>query len=271
MSATRNQMIFVVAGLALFAAFWFMVLGPKRDKAAELETQIAQLEQSVSEQRDRIEFGEDAREQFPRNYQRVVVLGKAVPENSDTASLLVQLNRIATDAGADFRGIVLGSEGATAAPAPATGAAPPVTSQPTTTDVPGEGSEPATAAPPTEAAASTLAIGASVGPAGLAVLPYKLRFQGDFFEIASFMDRLDRLVSSNKGRLVVDGRLTTVDGFSLTADQAKGFPLLNASVSVTTYLTPTGQGVTGGASPQGPATSVSGADPQLTASAGGTE
>ena len=39
-------------------------------------------------------------------------------------------------------------------------------------------------ATPTEAAASLMPLGASIGPAGLAVMPYNLIFNGTFFQIA---------------------------------------------------------------------------------------
>jgi len=55
-------------------------------------------------------------------------------------------------------------------------------------------------------------------------------------------------------RLVdVTGRLITVDGFSLTAAEGESFPRLEASFTVTTYLTPPEEGVTAGATPGAPA------------------
>ena len=47
--------------------------------------------------------------------------------------------------------------------------------------------------------------------------------------------------------------MITIDGFSLKGDTGKGFPALEGSFSVTTYLTPPEVGVTGGAAPIGPA------------------
>ena len=50
----------------------------------------------------------------------------------------------------------------------------------------------------------------------------------------------------------VTGRLITINGFGLAADPNVGFPMLEASFTVTTYLVPPGQGITGGASPSSP-------------------
>ena len=53
--------------------------------------------------------------------------------------------------------------------------------------------------------------------------------------------------------MAVDGRLLTVNGFSLQAAPEARVPALEASFSVTTYLTPPGEGLAGGASPESPA------------------
>jgi hypothetical protein len=95
-------------------------------------------------------------------------------------------------------------------------------------------------------------LGATVGPAGLAVMPYELTFKGDFFQLADFIKGLDSLVKTENERVAVNGRLMTIDSFSLKPDTNVGFPALEASFSISTYLTPPGEGVTGGASPEAP-------------------
>ena len=106
--------------------------------------------------------------------------------------------------------------------------------------------------PPTEAAASLLPLGATIGPAGLGVMPYDLTFSGNFFHVADFIRGIDSLVHTGKG-VGVDGRLVTLNGFALNAQTPPGFPDLNATFSVTTYLIPPSQGVTAGATPAAPA------------------
>jgi hypothetical protein len=186
-----------------------------------------------------------------------VLLGKAVPADDDSASLLVELTRIAASAKIDFRNIELMSSGAAGAPPPA---AAPISGQPSVTDVPVPGAPGAPAAAPvaavvpaTEAAASVLPLGAAVGTAGLGVMPYKLTFAGSFFEIADFMAGMDELVETQNDRVAVDGRLMTIDGFALRRHGRTGFPDLEMSMTVTTYLTPPTQGLTAGATPAAPA------------------
>jgi Tfp pilus assembly protein PilO len=241
-SSTNRLVIAMVAIAALAGAFWMLALSPKRKEASELSDQVAQTREALSQHQSEAAQAEEAKRQFPRNYEQLVVLGKAVPGDDDTASLLVQLNLIAASSGVKFQTFTLNAaEGETATPeAPAAPA-------------PESGGTPASLPSPTEVAASTLPLGAAIGPAGLAVMPYELTFKGDFFHIADFIKGLDSLVKSENEKVDVHGRLITIDGFSLAPDSNAGFPMLEASFSVTTYLTPPSQGVTAGATPESPA------------------
>jgi Tfp pilus assembly protein PilO len=228
----------VIAGMLVVAvtatAFWILALSPKREEADKLGAEIENLEASLSQHRSEAEAAEEARQSFPVEYQRLVVLGKAVPGGDETASLLVQLNHIAAATGVRFQTLQLSASSSSTEEAAAT---------------PSAGGEPV---PPTEAAASLLPLGSAIGPAGLAVMPYSLTFEGDFFGIADFIRELDSLVDTRNEGVAVDGRLITVDGFSLSPSPEAGFPVLRATFSVTTYLTPPAQGATGGATPAGP-------------------
>lgn len=240
LSSSNLTVVAVLALVALAIAFWAMALSPKREEAAKLSEQVEQVEVSLAQHRAEIVTGEEARKDFADQYQRLVVLGKAVPGDDDTASLLVQVSHIADVAGVRFSNLALSAQGSgetEAAPAP-------------TTAETAEGA----AVSPTEVAAATLPLGATVGPAGLAVMPYALTFSGSFFKIADFIKGLDSLVATQKEQVTVDGRLLTVNGFSLQAAPKAEFPALQANFSVTTYLTPPGEGVTGGAGPESPIT-----------------
>jgi Tfp pilus assembly protein PilO len=234
MSSNNRLIAAMLAAVVLAFAFWTMLLSPKREEAKQLGTQVQTLEASLALHEGEVTEAEAAREEFPNQYQRLVVLGKAVPGDDDVASLLVQLNRISRAAGGTFREIQL---------TPASGEAPAAPAA-----LSAEGTPPSA----TEVAASLLPLGAAIGPAGLAVMPYDVTFDGNFFEIADFIKGLDSLVNTGQEEVEVDGRLVTVDGFSLEADQEKGFPALQASFALTTYLTPPSEGVTGGATPETP-------------------
>jgi hypothetical protein len=235
MSSTNRLIVAMVAVAGIAAAFWMLALSPKRQEASDLSKEVTVAQQSLAQHRSEVAQALQARREFPVDYQQLVVLGKAVPAGDETPSLLVQLNRVARSADVSFRDFTLeAASGATAAPATA-----PVEES--------SGALPA-AAPvsATEVAASTLPLGAAVGPAGLAVMPYTL----------TFINGLDSLVKTENAKVEVDGRLMTVDSFSLAADSSLGFPHLEATFFVTTYLTPPGEGVTAGASPASPAPSA---------------
>jgi hypothetical protein len=277
---------FLVAALAV--GFYLLILAPKRDQASKLNDQIDSLHSSISQEQQVATFAEQARAEFPRYYGRLVVLGKAVPEQADTASMLVQLSSIASHSNADFRAIKLNAEAngtgtSSGSTAPATTApsttgstsssgstgsttpAPSATGSTTTpapaTGTTGSSTAPSTAAsststlvPATESNAASLPIGAVVGPGGLPTLPYGLTLRGGFFDMANFIGGIDGLVTSHETNQVsADGRLLTVDGFAFNINQPGANPTLDADFAVTSYVAPATEGLTAGASPSGPA------------------
>jgi hypothetical protein len=287
----RSDLTIVAALLALVmvAAFWVVLLSPKRHQAADLQDQIDQVRSSVEQQQQEATSAEHARQSFGTDYRKLIVLGKAVPEDSDQPSLVVQLQQLADRAGVEFDSLELsGSGGGTTSPSPSISAAsggqvtpapqaaasstagestgsssatPTSSGQSTSTSTSSSTGQPTDAtapAVPTEATAAALPLGASVGPAGLPIMPYDLTFTGDYFGIADFLKSLDSMVHARGGHVSARGRLLTVDGFSLstgdaTTGETAGSAKLSADFSVTAYLTPADQGTTAGASPGGPA------------------
>jgi Tfp pilus assembly protein PilO len=253
MSSSNRVIVAMLAVVVLAVAFWMVLLSPKKEEVSTIDKQVAQQEESLALHRSEVDRGLAAQQTFPVAYQQLVVLGKAAPAEDDTASLLVQLNRIADRSRVRFETFVLAAAGGEAetpepVPAPEPGAA---TSYPS----------------PTEVAASTMPLGASIGPAGLAVMPYTLTFTGSFFHVADFIHGLDSLVETKNEEVEVTGRLITINDFSLAEDAGKGFPALEASFTVTTFLVPPEQGVTAGASPTSPEPSAS---TQVATTTGGT-
>lgn len=272
MKVSDKAVVFGVLVVVFAIGFYMLLLAPKRQQASELNGQIEQIQASISQQESVASYAEQARKEFPRYYGRLVVLGKAVPAQADTASMLVQLNSISGHNDLDFRSIELGGDagsagsGSTASSGAATttpsssGAAPDATSttpsaSTSSVNSTGGGATAAAPVPATESSAAALPIGAVVGPAGLPTLPYTLKFRGGFFDIANFIGGVDDLVQPTDSglRLTPDGRLFTVDGFVLNGGHPGSSPELKASFAVTTYATPADQGLTLGASPSAPA------------------
>lgn len=233
--------LLIVAVLAV--GFWMVLISPKRKEADELSTKVEAQKSALVQAQSEVSEAVVARHQFPRDYQSLVVLGKAAPGSDETSSLIAQVNRVGVHSKVLFDSLTLAEgsggalEGTTSTTAPEAGATAAATEL----------------VPPTEAEASQLPLGASIGPAGLGVMPYQLNFTGSFFHVADFIHGIDSLVDTKDSKLSVNGRLATIDGFTLRESEV-GFPLLNASFSVSTYVVPPGQGVTAGATPTAPAT-----------------
>lgn len=248
MSASNRLILSILVVAALAIGFWMLLLGPKRQEADKLGAEVETLQVALTEAQSKAAQAAAAKREFPADYRQLVVLGQAVPASDDTSSLLVELNRIAETSNVKFDSIALSGSGEAAAAAPAAPASPaPPAEGGSSSAVPA-----AATVAPTEAAASLLPLGATIGPAGLAVMPYTLTFSGDFFDIAEFIKGIDSLVDTGEGSVAVEGRLVTLDAFALSADPERSFPHLNATFSVTTYLTPPAEGVTAGATATAP-------------------
>jgi hypothetical protein len=82
-------------------------------------------------------------------------------------------------------------------------------------------------------------------------MPFTFTFDGSFFKLSDFFRRLENFVSVSNQRVNVTGRLLTLDSLTL---QPTEFPKISAQVGATSFLVSPLQGLTGGATPQGPAT-----------------
>jgi Tfp pilus assembly protein PilO len=252
MKGSDKTILLVIPVIALAIGFYMLVISPKRSEISELDSQIATLEASIADAESQIAVGEAARDAFPKNYSSLVSWGKAVPEDGDQSTLIFDISKLGRSNDVEFRNFALSAgSGETPAPAPA-----PETTEPSEGEEPAEGTEAAAPVDPalaTEAAAATLPIGATVGSAGLPVMPYEFKFLGNFFDMASFFADIDGMVSTKGASPETTGRLMTIDGFSLTGDEFSGFPNVEANFAITTYLVPEDQGLSAGASPAGPA------------------
>jgi len=276
---TRDRTVVMVIGaVALLAAFWFVALSPKRKDATALSAKIATAQQRLDTARQETAVASAARQRYDQDYATVAKLGKAVPADDDVASLVYQINHVSTGSHIDFRSIKLSSSGSPApAAAPAAAAAAAVASAngntsttPSSTTPPSSSSSssssstgsststpsttpPATGVPATQSAAAGLPPGSTVGSAGFPTMPFTFEFDGSFFDMEHFFSGIQQFASAAGDNVAVRGRLLTVDAFSLTASRF-GFPKVKAAINATAYLVPQDEGLTGGATPAGPAT-----------------
>jgi hypothetical protein len=233
MTMRDRLMVAVLAAAALIAAGWFLVLSPRRDEASGLASQIAEQRQARNAALADIAAGLQAKRGYAHAYAEVARLGAAVPDDDNVPSLMLQSQQAANVSQIDFRSLKVGtSSNAAVVPPPA--------------------ATPTVGAPATQATTATLPPGAAVGTAGFPTMPFSFEFDGSFFRLSDFMGRLERFLVVRNRKLAVSGRFMTIDGIGLSAG-AQGFPKIKASVAATTYLLPTDQGLTDGATPSGPA------------------
>jgi Tfp pilus assembly protein PilO len=224
MSQSTKTALAVLVTVLLAGAFWVLLISPKKDKADELSSQVSALRTEVATAKHETTAGLVAKHNFPHNYQQLILLGKAVPPDSGTASLVVQIDHISTQTKTPFLGIELKESEAEESEAEAA-----------------------------ETVASLPPLGSGVGPAGLRAMPYELTFVGGFFDAADFIQQVNSLVQTKNGRLYANGRLLTFDHFEIVATRGPlAYKDLDVKFFVNAYATPAGQGLTAGASPAGP-------------------
>ena len=219
MTRKNSILLSVVALVAAVAAFYFLVLSPKREEIAKLDTDIAAQEAAVEQARLTLAGYEEAKASYKRNYATLARLGKAVPADDDVRSLMVQLESTADRSGVDFQKIELssglGGDAPTAAAAPADSG----------------GTELA-------AAPGTVPVAGGV----LSAMPFSFTFTGSYFDLSAFFARLEHFVSLNNKRLDSTGRLLRLESVSITPSNV-GFPNMMAEINAATYLVPPVEGV----------------------------
>jgi Tfp pilus assembly protein PilO len=228
-----NKILIAVAAIGLAAcAFYFLALGPKRKEITRLDSDIAAKQAEVAQAQQMLATYETARASYKRNYATLTRLGKAVPGDDDTRSLLVQLEATADKAGVDFDQIELGS-------GLAGGATP---------DQAGSGSTTGTTPTSGELASTPGTIPVAGG--ALSALPFNFKFTGGFFDLSTFFSRLERYVSVSNQQIDATGRLLRVESVSIAPSSA-GYPDMQATIGAAAYIVPPLQGVgTPGATPQ---------------------
>jgi hypothetical protein len=292
LSARDKKILVFLAPLLLIAAYWFLLLAPKREEVTTASENLTVQEDRLEAARSAAGAADNAKNDFKASYATIVRLGKAIPPTVDMPSLLVQLEAAAEGTGIRFNTIAAGERTPLAAAAPAEGA-PAEGGEAASTPAAEAGGAPAQTAPGTAAEAAntaaqtsdqrsaaaaqsgvdattstsaregglpvgggeatgTAAPAAPTAPAGLETVPLSLQFEGNFFKLADFFHELKRFVRVANQDVLVSGRLISVDGVRWASDP-EIFPGIRAEVTATVYLSPLTQGVTAGATPAGPA------------------
>jgi Tfp pilus assembly protein PilO len=199
-SRTYRILLFAVVAIGAVGGYWKLLLEPKRAQAAELEKQVVTQQAELAQTQNLIKTYRGARDAYKTNHAAVVRLGKAVPTDDDTRSLVVQLDAAAKRSGVDFDNInINGGSGSTDG---------------TTTVAPG-----------------------AINAGSFSAMPFTFGFTGDFKTLGNFFSRLERFVSLKGDTIKVNGRLLRVETLSLQPGP-DGWPGLSATVGASSYIVP---------------------------------
>jgi Tfp pilus assembly protein PilO len=102
MTRRDRIVLIVVAVVAAIAASWILVVSPKRDQAAKLQTKVAAEQAKLDSARTTLAQNAAASKQYASNYAALARLGEAVPASDDIPSLIIQLQNAADGAKVDF-------------------------------------------------------------------------------------------------------------------------------------------------------------------------
>lgn len=176
MSARDRKLMMLFVPVAIFAAYWMLLLNPALDRREGLQKPLenAQIErdQAVALADEMTE----AKENYKHDYAELVTLSNAIPQSVAVSDLMRELNTAARGMGIEFSNITM------------------------------------TAESPSEAITQDAAL--SPDTAGLDEIPIELTFDGRFFALADLFRSIQRFVQVADGRLDVHGRLIRIDEFS---------------------------------------------------------
>jgi hypothetical protein len=122
LSARDRKILVFLAPLLVIAAYWFLLLAPKREEVTTASENLTVQEDRLEAARSAASTADDAKDDFQASYATIVRLGKAIPATVDMPSLLVQLEAAAEGTGIRFNTIAAGERTPLAAAAPAEGA-----------------------------------------------------------------------------------------------------------------------------------------------------
>jgi Tfp pilus assembly protein PilO len=293
-----RKIVFLLAPVVVLAAYWFLLLAPKRHEATVAGQHAQKQEQKRDRAKSRLAELEASKSSFSADYAQMVRLGKAIPTSVDMPSLMVQLESAAKGTGISFTKIQTGdreqaasssssssnSSGGSSGSGPVnaggskaqSGPGSAVESANNTKQAADQrsaaaeksGASPADAQTSTSAKSGLPVGGGAAAPSGggqgsASNVPGLDTVPVNLEFEGNFLKLADFFHRLKRFVRVVNQRVR-VDGRLMTVEglsfstDAEAFPKVKAELTATVYLTPASEGQTAGATPSGP----SGASPQ---------
>jgi Tfp pilus assembly protein PilO len=210
MTGRDRTVLIVVVVAAILGAAWILVVSPERQKAAQLNTKVAEAQAELTSAEGKVSSARAAQSQYASAYASLVSLGKAVPPSEEVPSLIEQLTSASEQKSVDFSSITDSSTGSSSASTPA--------------------------------AASTAA-------GGFTELPFTFVFEGSYFDLEHLFDQLTAFANVDaSGDLKISGRLLTIQSVRLspeTTASETNKSELTGSVTATAYVMPATQALSG--------------------------
>jgi Tfp pilus assembly protein PilO len=113
------MLVSALAALAVLAGFWFAVLAPKRTEAGRLDQEVATAQRELDDATRMSADAAAAQRSYSEDTAAVASLGKALPEDDQTASLLYQLDAAAGRSNVELKSISPGGAAPVAGALPA--------------------------------------------------------------------------------------------------------------------------------------------------------
>jgi hypothetical protein len=89
-----------------------------------------------------------------------------------------------------------------------------------------------------------------VAGGALSAMPFSFTFNGSYFDLSTFLARVEHFVTEHNKRLDATGRLLRLESVSI-APGPTGFPTMQAQIGAATYVVPPVEGVPGAPTPSG--------------------
>jgi Tfp pilus assembly protein PilO len=221
MTGRDRIVIIAIATLAILGAVWLMVVSPEREQASKLDSQVSAASATLATAEGQVASARGDQARYQAAYASVVSLGKAVPASQEVPALIYQLDQASNQKDVEFASITAGGGGGSSASATSASAA---------------------------------------ASAGFTAMPFTFVFNGTYQDLYHLFQQLNNYTVQTASGVQVSGRLLTIQGVKLApvasaasaTGAGKSREELSGTITATAYVLPTGQGLTGGATPTSP-------------------
>ena len=112
MTARDRLVLIGIAALGVLAAVWLLVVAPEREQAASSPTEVSAAQAQLASAESQVSSARAAQAQYATAYASIVRLGKAVPAEPGSPSLIYQLAQASNQKNVDFASITTTVPGA---------------------------------------------------------------------------------------------------------------------------------------------------------------